>query len=231
MYDAVVISDLHISSNISQTRQILHFLHKIYQNEIKTKSLIINGDLFDNLDFRRLKNGHWKVLAYIRKISNKTKVIYISGNHDGPANIISHILGANFVEEYTFFSGHNKVVILHGDRFDNFISKHPRLTKLADNIYRWIQRIDPSFYWARLLKRSSKIFLRCSNQIKDRAKQYAKSIGANIIICSHTHHALTDKSDMVHYINSGSWTENPCHYVLIKNGRAKLKEFESPITG
>lgn len=222
--DAIIISDIHLGSDVSQCEKILLFLENIKNNSLLTKELIINGDLFDSWDFRKLKKNHWKVLSLIRKISKNIHVVWINGNHDGPAEIISHLIGVDFLEEYLLISNNKKILILHGDKFDNFISEHPIFTKLADNFYRLIQKIDKSFYLAKLAKKSSKTFLRCSEQIKEKAKNYGKIKNVNAVICSHTHAAIEDK-DQIEYYNTGCWTEVPCHYVEIKQGEIKLNIF------
>ena len=66
--DAIVISDIHLGSDVSQAKLLTEFLEKI-ENEKSTKCLILNGDFFDNMDFRRLKKYHWKVLSAIRNMS------------------------------------------------------------------------------------------------------------------------------------------------------------------
>lgn len=227
MNDVVIISDIHLGSEVCQAKKLIQFLQSI-NNEIQSKKLIINGDLFDSWDFRKLKKSHWKVLSQIRSLSKSVHLIWINGNHDGPAEIISHLLGVEFLEEYEFKSGDKKFLVLHGDRFDNFISDYPLFTKLADNIYRWIQRIDKSFYLARLAKRSSKTFLRCSEQICNRAKSYALSKGFDEVVCSHVHHASTNPSvnGGVGYHNTGCWTELPCSFITVKNGEVGLHFYE-----
>lgn len=226
MSDAIVISDIHLGSNVCHTKTLLSFLETIESNELKTDTLIINGDLFDSWDFRKLKKDHWKVLSYIRKISDTIKVIWISGNHDGPADMVSHLIGVDFMDEYSFISGDKKILVLHGDIFDNVITKYPRLTKFADYLYRWLQRYDKfhnnGFYYSSLAKRRSKTFLRCSQQICDRAKQYCLTKKCNIIICGHTHLPTTSVSDNTEYYNSGCWTDHPCSYIIINDGIVKI---------
>lgn len=225
MNDAIIISDIHLGSDVSQSEKLIAFLEDIKSDLVSSKELIINGDLFDSWDFRKLKKNHWRVLSLIRKISKKVHVVWINGNHDGPAEIISHLLGVDFLEEYILLSGNKKILILHGDIFDNFISKYPFFTKLADNIYRTIQKIDRSFYLAKLAKKSSKTFLRCSDQIRLKAKNYGKSKKVNAVICSHTHLHIADPEQEVEYYNTGCWTELPCHYIEIKDGIIIVKEY------
>ena len=222
MNDAIIISDIHLGSNVCQSKNLIDFLQKIQVQEILCKKLIINGDLFDSWDFRKLRKNQWKILSDIRKLSKIIKVIWINGNHDGPVEIISHLIGVDFVSEYYFSSGNKKILILHGDIFDNFISKYPRLTKIADNIYRFLQKIDKDFYWSRLAKRNSKTFLRCSEQICKRAKEYCSVKKCDIICCGHSHLATCDNSEKIEYYNSGCWTENPCSYLTIKDGIVEI---------
>jgi UDP-2,3-diacylglucosamine pyrophosphatase LpxH len=224
MVDAIIISDIHLGSHICQDEKLLKFLSDI---ERYTNKLIINGDLFDDWNFKNLNENHWRILKTIRKISNKISVIWISGNHDGPAHIISNLIGVEFVESYIMHSFDKKIICLHGDIFDDFIEKYPLITKIADKIYRFIQWLDPSFYLPRLLKRSSKTFLRATEKIRDRAIVYAKKHNADIICVGHTHSPLTYEKDSVKYVNSGSWTSDRCSYISLNKGLAILKYYES----
>lgn len=226
MNDAIVISDIHLGSDVCQSKKLIEFLRLIEEDKIQTKELIVNGDLFDSWDFRKLKGSHWKVLSKLRSLAKKIHIVWINGNHDGPAEIISHLIGVDFLEEYVLKSKDKSILILHGDIFDNFIAKYPFFTKMADNIYRFIQKVDKSFYLAKLAKKSSKTFLRCSNQIQEKAKNYASKRGMNAVICSHTHLSCCDESRVIKYYNTGCWTENPCTFLEILDGEIKLKNFE-----
>lgn len=189
---------------------------------LKTRRLIINGDLFDDWDFRKLKKSHWKILSHIRKVSGIAEVVWIRGNHDGPAEIISHLIGVEFLDEYEMESGGRRILLLHGDRFDSFIASQPVLTKLADKFYRMVQRLDKSFYLARLLKHGSKTFLRCSEQIRDKARMYAAKRGFDCVVCSHVHMEMEDRSGPVEYYNTGCWTDSPCCFATISEGKISI---------
>ncbi len=82
MYDAIVISDLHLGSEVCQAKQLVRFLDQIKDDLLVTRELILNGDVFDSWDFRRLKKNHWKVLSIIRSLSDHVKIVWTSGNHD-----------------------------------------------------------------------------------------------------------------------------------------------------
>ena len=133
MNDAIIISDTHLGSTVCESKRLYQFLELVYT---KTNKLIINGDFFDNLDFRRLNKNHWKILSLLRKMSKYIEIVWIRGNHDGDAEIISHLIGLDFKDEYSFASGDKNILCLHGDRFDDFIYKYPTTSKIADKIGR-----------------------------------------------------------------------------------------------
>lgn len=58
MLDAVIISDTHLGSENCQARQLTRFLEGILDGELQTQRLVLNGDVFDSIDFRRLKKRH-----------------------------------------------------------------------------------------------------------------------------------------------------------------------------
>lgn len=221
--DIIIISDIHLGSHICQDEKILKFLQNI---ESLTTHLIINGDLFDNWNFTRLSYNHWKILKTIRKVSEKIHVTWIAGNHDGPSEIISQLLNVEFLEEYRLLNGDKTIIVLHGDIFDEYISKYPRLTKIADWFYRLVQKLDPSLYWARKLKRSSKTFLRAVETVEKRALEYCKKNQADAICVGHTHHPVAVDLGYIGYYNSGSWTDTTCTYLTVTQGKIELVKYE-----
>src|ERR1700722_6080659 len=166
MYDAVVVSDIHLGSDNCQAKYLVHFLEAIRHGSMTTKRLILNGDVFDSIDFRRLKKQHWRILSTLRKLSDEIEITWINGNHDGPAEIVSHLLGVTCMDEIVIESGQRKLLFLHGHRFDEFITRYPVITWFADRVYNYLQKIDKTHYFAKLAKRKSKIFLRCAQKIE-----------------------------------------------------------------
>jgi UDP-2,3-diacylglucosamine pyrophosphatase LpxH len=218
MLDAVIISDVHLGSDVCQAEILDRFLKKMADGHFHTDRLIINGDLFDGLNFSRFPQSHWKILKDLRKLSKSIEVIWISGNHDGHYENVSQLLGIECVSEYVFSSAGNKVLCLHGDKFDSFIQSYPIITKLADFVYWAMQKLDASHTLAIYAKTNSKTFLRNSQRIRSRAVTYCKDSGASIVCCGHTHHAEASVHDSVWYANSGCWTEKCCSYLTVSNG-------------
>jgi UDP-2,3-diacylglucosamine pyrophosphatase LpxH len=226
MYDAVILSDLHLGSDNCQARALCRLLEQIADEELLTARLILNGDVFQSIDFRRLKKHHWKVLSLLRKLSDRLEIIWIGGNHDGPAEVVSHLLGVTVEEEYTLRSGGRSILVLHGHAFDEFIDNHPVLTFLADCVYGLLQRLDRTHAVARLAKKSSKTFLRCARAVQERATAYARRRGFAAVCCGHTHAAQEIRTGDVHYFNSGCWTELPCTYLSVAEGDVALHVFD-----
>ena len=222
--DAVVISDLHLGADLCCARQLTRFLKDIQAGNIGTKELILNGDVFDSWDFRRLKKHHWTSLSALRYLSKRITVTWVVGNHDGPANIVSHLIGVNVVEQYKIYSGEKAILVLHGHQFDKFLVTHPIITKVGDLIYRVLQKIDPSFRLARAAKNSSKVYLRCTEKIADGAKARMRDAGCDLVCCGHTHNA----EESTPYFNSGSWAELPCTYLAIQDGSVQLQQYGGP---
>ena len=116
--DALIISDLHLGSDNCQAKLLAAFLQGMLDGRLPARRLIINGDVFDSIDFRRLKKTHWKVLSLIRHLSDKIDITWICGNHDGSADIISHLLGVHVKEHCVLESGGRRFLIIHGHQWD-----------------------------------------------------------------------------------------------------------------
>lgn len=229
MLDAVVISDIHLGSENCQAKYLVHFLHSVRRGDLRARYLVLNGDVFDSIDFRRLKKHHWKILSELRKIADEMEVVWINGNHDGPAEIVSHLLGVRCADEMVVESGGRKILFLHGHRFDEFIARYPFISWVADRLYNYLQKIDKSHTFAKFAKRRSKTFLRCAQKIESEAVRYAAKKGCDVVCCGHTHLPVANESGPVHYFNSGCWTEKPCHYLTVADGAVSVCSYTEEV--
>jgi UDP-2,3-diacylglucosamine pyrophosphatase LpxH len=227
--DAIIISDIHIGAHNCQAKLLVEFLDKIHSKEIETKRLVLNGDVFENFD-SRLHKWNWKILSTIRSISDIVEVAWIKGNHDahGPAHSIAHLIGAEYYEDdYIFESGGKKVLCFHGDIYDQFLTDHPMLTLFVDWFYWLLQKIDRSFYLAKIAKHNSKTFLHCIERIEKMALKHKNKLECDVVCVGHTHLAVSSDP----YFNSGTWTEFPPTYLLVDNGNVELRTWTSENTG
>ena len=62
IYDCIVISDLHLGSDVCQARLLEEFLIWAVEH---CRELVINGDIFDDLNFKRLTKRHFACLRVI----------------------------------------------------------------------------------------------------------------------------------------------------------------------
>jgi len=229
MYDAIIVSDIHLGSGNCQAKALTSLLQDVADGSIISDRLILNGDVFDSFDFRRLVKTHWKVLSMIRKLSDQIEIIWICGNHDGSADVVSHLLGVTVKDEHVFRSGDSDILVLHGHTFDDFIDIHPVLTWVGDCIYALLQWIDSSHTIARMAKAGSKTFVRCARKVEEGAIAHARKVGCDIVCCGHTHLAIGSKNKTrgIEYFNSGCWTETPCTFLTVSNGLVQLRLFEA----
>jgi UDP-2,3-diacylglucosamine pyrophosphatase LpxH len=227
IYDCIVISDLHLGSDVCQARLLEDFLIWAVDH---CRELVINGDIFDDLNFKRLTKRHFACLKVIRRNSDRDdlRVVWVRGNHDGPADTISHIVGVDILDEYVYDNGEVQLLILHGDQFDSIITDFPWLTEIACGIFYFIQKSMPHRA-ARWIRRITKRFQRNSQLIERRASEYAASRGYRFITCGHTHLPLVAEHDGVLYLNSGTWTEAPpCPFVVVQGDQVRLEEWPLP---
>ena len=122
-----------LGSDVCQARLLEEFLEWAVSN---SRELVINGDIFDDLNFKRLTKRHFACLKTIRRNSDRDdfRLIWVRGNHDGPAEIVGHVVGVEVLDEYVHDNGMLKLLILHGDQFDHFITEYRGLTDIACGI-------------------------------------------------------------------------------------------------
>lgn len=224
-FDTVIVSDLHLGSEVSRAAEALEFLQRTY-----FRRLILLGDIFADLNFRRLTKEHWKFLSYIRKLSNPkqgVEVVWVEGNHDhGLSEIMSHLVGVRVFQEYEWMYAGKRHLAIHGHQFDSFAIRNFRLTSLGQLVFLWLQKIDSkNKRFARYLDRLNTRWLRLSAQVAQGALSHAKKGGAERIFCGHTHVPLALERDGVEYYNSGAWVDLRCTYVTISLEGVKIHEY------
>lgn len=223
--DTIIVSDIHLGSDVSRSKRLLALLRSYHYGR-----LILNGDVFDDLNFKRLTKDDWKVLSYLRKMSNPRRgieVVWVIGNHDGGvAEILSHLLGVPVHEEYVFEVGGKRYLAIHGHQFDKWITEHVVVTAVASTAYLMLQKLDPKHRVSRWVKRTSKKWLRMSDKVGTDAVNHARRRHeAHAVFCGHTHQAVHKEVDGVTYVNSGCWTDKPSQYVTIDHdGEITLRD-------
>ena len=219
----LIVSDIHLGSSVSRARDLLRIL-----GSESYERLVLNGDIFDDLNFTRLTHEHWQLLSKLRELSNpkyNIEVIWIAGNHDGAALVLSRLIGISVRSEFSFDWNGKRCLAIHGHQFDNFITRNPIISAIGSWIYLGIQKIDTERQFiSRYLKRASKSWLRISEKVARGAVRYGKMKGAQIVFCGHTHKQMAQIVSGVEYYNSGCWTDIPSSYILLDDREIKIKE-------
>jgi UDP-2,3-diacylglucosamine pyrophosphatase LpxH len=224
-YKAIIASDLHLGTKDSQAKEFIEFLEKH-----PTDLLILNGDIIDGWALNRgakWKKGHTKAVAALLKLSNKTKIIWIRGNHD---EFLTEFIGSHFGnieirENYIL----DNYFVFHGDVIDVFITKYKWLAKIGSIGYdfalwmnRWYNRYRA---WRKLpyqsisqdIKAGVKAATNYVNDFETTAIKMAAQNGCYGVICGHIHQPADLHINGAHYLNSGDWVENRTAILLDGN--------------
>jgi UDP-2,3-diacylglucosamine pyrophosphatase LpxH len=144
------ISDIHLGTRHARVSELLEFLRKV-----DCKYLYLVGDFIDGweLKFRWYWRDDYNVLIQklLRKSRKKTKVIYITGNHD---EFVEEFVGMSFGTVtvarqviHTAADG-KQYLVIHGHQADGLTHFNHLLEKLGSHLYNWI--LDFNLYFNRL---------------------------------------------------------------------------------
>jgi len=226
--DTIILSDLHLGSEMSRASEALRMLKSSSFNR-----LILLGDIFSDLNFRRLKKEHWRFLGYIRKLSNpkrQIEVVWVEGNHDyGLSQVMSHLVGIRVYDEYEWEYDGIKHLAVHGHQFDGFLTRNLALSRFFSALHLALQKF--SFGKQRMMgfiERFDTAYLRLSDNVARGAIAHGRYKNVQRVFCGHTHEALIMKRDGIEYFNSGSWTQEPSTYIAIDHNGPRICEYREP---
>lgn len=225
-YDTLILSDLHLGSDISRAEDATRMLR-----QTSFRRLVLLGDIFSDLNFRRLTKDHWKFLGYIRKLSNPKRgveVVWVEGNHDqGLSTVMSHLVGVKVYQEYVWeFDGHRHLAI-HGHQFDRFAINNIVFSNVGSFLHLQLQKLDfKGKHLSRYVDLLNTRWLRLSSKVCDGAMGRARLCQADRVFCGHTHVALKREQDGIEYYNSGSWTDKQATYITVGNEGVRIHEYQ-----
>ena len=226
-YRTVWLSDIHLGCQDCKADYLLDFLE-----HSKIDTLFLVGDIIDlwamSKQFR-WPPSHNQLLHKILSLSEKkadghqTKVIYLPGNHDEPAQKYDQMCfgDVEIHREYIHTTADGKrLLLLHGDQFDSEVCFGKFQAWVGDKGYcllmflnRWFNffRAKKGYpYWS--LAGHIKSQIRGANEAIERyriaAITRAKDEGVDGIVCGHIHHPEITRVDGVTYYNDGDWVEN-----------------------
>lgn len=212
---AVVVSDLHIGLPFFRKHAFIRLVESLDEEIV----LILNGDIIDN-PHQKLEPDDEAILDLLRNESFRRRIIWVYGNHDedfrmadpGRIEFVRHLeLGA-------------RLMIVHGDDFDSVMPNNLWFIRLFKFCHRIRIRLGAApVHVAELAKRWTPFLYRVlTEQVKKNAIACALNGGFTAITCGHTHYAEDVVHDGVRYLNTGSWTEEPLHYVSVNSDEIRL---------
>lgn len=218
----LIISDFHLGSKVSRSEDLIEFL-----NNFRFKKLILLGDIFESLNFRKLNPSDWQLLSLIGNVSRESKVIWVAGNHDaGLTDFFTSLTDVRVYNVYKWKYQNKKYLAIHGHQFDNFLVNNAVISFLANQIYKFIQLLDfEDKRISRAIKRKSKGWLRISKKVAQRALVYAKVMKVNYVFCGHTHKAMELNKGKSHYYNCGCWTDIPATYITLDKDAIEICKY------
>jgi UDP-2,3-diacylglucosamine pyrophosphatase LpxH len=224
--DTMIVSDVHLGSEVSRASELLEVLQTHTFNR-----LILLGDIFSDLNFKRLKSNHWELLSFIRKLSNpkrNIKTVWVEGNHDaGLSEVMSHLVGVRVYQDYAWHFAGKRYLAVHGHQFDRFLFDNALISDVGSFLYLAIQKCDYGQQrFSRYLDRLNTSWLRMSPRVAAGAFGIAKERSADVVFCGHTHEAQHKESEGISYYNTGCWTQSPSTYVTIDESGVRINSYE-----
>ena len=239
IYKTIFISDLHLGTENSKVKEVMHFLRNT-----RCERLVLNGDIIDGWQLNRgscWTSEHTKFLRFIlKRIEKKTlDVIYLRGNHD---DILGRFLPMQFgslsiVEDFVHESKSGRYLVLHGDVFDTITKNFVFLAHLGDWGYKFLMSLNRWYnkyrawrgkeYYSlsKAIKAKVKAAVNFVSSFEEKITKLAQAKECTGVICGHIHTPDNKKIGGLHYLNSGDWVESLSAIVEHSNGRMQLVYF------
>jgi len=223
--DVVVLSDVHLGTYGCRAKELLNYLRSIQPG-----MLILNGDIIDGWQFSKsyFPSNHMQVVReFMKFVTNGTRVVYITGNHDEMLRKYTDLNMGHFTltDKLVLEIDQKMTWIFHGDVFDNttkgsarFIAKMGSngygllilFNRMVNRLLGWIGREKVSIskkIMAGVNKAVAKV-----NDLEQIASELAINKKYDYVICGHIHQPListVENADgKVVYMNSGDWVEH-----------------------
>jgi len=223
--DVVVLSDVHLGTYGCRAKELLNYLRSIQPG-----MLILNGDIIDGWQFSKsyFPSFHMQVVReFMKFVTNGTRVVYITGNHDEMLRKYTDLHMGHFTltDKLVLEIDQKMTWIFHGDVFDNTTKGSARfiarmgsngygmlilLNRMVNRLLGWIGREKVSIskkVMAGVNKAVAKV-----NDLEQIASELAINKKYDYVICGHIHQpvirTVENPDGKVIYMNSGDWVEH-----------------------
>src|SRR5262245_57172777 len=150
-YRSVFLSDLHLGSRACRIESLLEFI-----SGLECDYLYLVGDIIDLWSLQR--RWYWPqshndfVRKILKRASKGAHVVFIPGNHDERfRDYVGLQFGGVEIQEEAFHetADGKKMLLLHGDKFDEVVKNMPLVTALGDFAYDFLLGLNSVLNWTR----------------------------------------------------------------------------------
>jgi UDP-2,3-diacylglucosamine pyrophosphatase LpxH len=238
-FRTVFISDLHLGTAGCNAGMLLDFLRSI-----TCDTLYLVGDIVDGWQLK--KGWYWPqthndvVRCILKMAKHGTRVVYVPGNHD---DAFRDYAGLDFggvelrAEDIHVTADGRRLLIIHGDVFDNvvlfarwlaFLGDHAYTALLKSNVLvNGIRRRLGMPYWslAAHVKKRVKNAVQFISRFEEAVAHAAADRGVDGVVCGHIHWAEIRQMGDITYYNDGDWVESCTALVEHADGDMEILEW------
>ena len=216
--DTLIVSDLHLGLPDSRPSALLELLQSRPFGR-----LILLGDIVHDLSLRHLDRDAWRLLRHLRQINEagRQELVWLHGNHDRKLGAaMAGLLGVAGRESFIWREQGRRCLAMHGDCFDDFVSRHVRFGELCSAAFAGCQRrLAPYHGWLSRLEAWQVRMARLGEKVAAAAVEHAARAAFDVVVCGHTHEPLIRRVSRggrpVVYANSGAWVGRPASFLTV----------------
>ena len=240
-YRTIWLSDIHLGSKGCQAEQLLSFL-----KNHSCDTLYLVGDIIDGWKLKSKvywPQSHSDVIRrFLTMAKRGTRIVFITGNHD---EFLRNYSGRRYgnielLDEAVHCTADNKkLLVLHGDQFDDANGAYGRLSSLGAMAYD--ELVELNTHYNRLRTRFGLDSWAVPGFVKHTAKtafisEYEQWIAATArqrgfdgAVCGHIHHVENRMIKGTQYLNCGDWVENCSALVESRSGEINIINWQAEL--
>ncbi|NVO28040.1 UDP-2,3-diacylglucosamine diphosphatase [Donghicola sp. C2-DW-16] len=237
---SIFLSDWHLGARAANPATILSVLRNL-----KAQNIYLVGDILDIWHGGRI---HWsaeadEILSELRRMARAgAHITYLPGNHDAPMRSGAEAPhgGWKITNELIHETADGRrFLVIHGDQCDSRLFRQHFMTRLGsrlDSSLRWLDNIyrkkfalergqQTPFEW--IISKSNEL-MSTGYVFDHRALSLATAVGADGVICGHSHKPAMREWDGKLFANCGDWVDGMTGLVERFDGTLELLDF-SPV--
>ena len=230
------LSDIHLGFRHARVRELSLFLR-----QVRAETIVLVGDIIDALSMSRRPFWNEEHTQVVRLLLARrragVRLIYVPGNHDASLALLAEMLQGQIEvhREWVHRTARGqRLLVLHGDRFDGEMPCARWLARVGDAMYEATVMLSHHLnnvrlalgrpYWSLAgdLKLRVGASVRYIAAFEKLAASHARAHGYDGIVCGHIHRANLVSADGVLYCNTGDWVESCTALVESAAGELRL---------